>query len=171
MSKEANEMRTITLTISEKLYELLEEMRGSDEDTVEIVAQDLLQEAAYGDEIQFLWRDLTTTLEQLDEARDEEVMNAIEPFAEVLVAVGGSTVLSVEDMHDHMTEMLSLLEAYLSERGAEQATAIQTFSANVYNTYEAEVEAFRQEMAEFEAMEEEEDAGGCGGNCSCHHSH
>ena len=41
MSKEANEMRTITLTISEKLYELLEEMRGSDEDTVEIVAQDL----------------------------------------------------------------------------------------------------------------------------------
>lgn len=171
MSKETNEMRTITLTISDKLYELLDEMRASEEDSVKAIAQDLLQEAAYGDEIQFLWRDLTTTLEQLDESSDDAVMNAIEPFAEVLVAVGGTPVLSVEDMHDYMTKMLSLLEEYLGDRGEERAKAIEIFSDYVAKKYEHEVEIFRQEMAEFEAMEEEEEAGGCGAGCSCHHSH
>lgn len=169
MSKEAKEMRTITLTVSDKLYELLDEMRASEEDTVEAIAEDLLQEAAYGDEIQFLWRDLTTTLEQLDESSDDAVMNAIEPFAEVLVAVGGSPVLSVEDMHDYMTKMLSLLEEYLSDRGEERAKAVQIFSDYVFRKYEHEVETFRREMEEFEAMEEENN--GCGSGCSCHHSH
>lgn len=130
-------MKTITLTIPDNLYAELEGMKERDTDTVEKVAEDVLYDVVFEDDISEKWEEFNE-LDQLFE-RIPVLSEALQNFSDVIVICGDTGSLSKDESMNLLTRCNELLSNYHRHEIPENLELVVTYLQGIYEKYKEDM--------------------------------
>ena len=148
-------MKTLTLSLSDTLYDELQSMCESDQDTPERIAAGIIFDALYGEDIEELWNaygKLAVAFET-----DEELDAAMRNFSDILVICEDTSALSKEDAHHYLEDAVEYLETYEETNYDGSRRLALSFLQQTYNRYKDDMMAEAKRLQSLNVADFEED--------------
>lgn len=143
-------MKQITLNIPDSLYQELEEMKDRETDSVEKVAEDVLYDVVFEDEISEAWEHFNE-LDQLFE-HVPILSEALQNFSDVIVICSDTGDLSKDQGMRLLQKSIELLDHYHKHEIPENLDSVISYLEDVYTTHKA---ALLQEAKRLASMSAE----------------
>ncbi len=130
-------MKEITLTIPDNLYNELVELKERDSDTVAKVAQDILYDVIFEDELGEAWEKFAN-LDMLFE-NIPVLSTALQDFSDVLVICTDVGTLTRDEAHQALLKCIELLENYHKHNNPTNLDYVVNYLKSIYEAHKEEL--------------------------------